>query len=322
MRKAAQKRKELEEDARLEREVQFAREQEKQSDLTEIAKKAFQKEEAAKYNLSQFAEQKNEVKLDPIVEVKETTRVQSTYQSAPRIDMNQLEEDMKAMRDKMFRKAYNDVKNGFDEEMSQFKKDLMEKNRLMAMELENLKDRATMLNLEKNKNEQELINLNREILLKKDRDDEQLRRLYIALDRTNPDKHKHKDYSDIVPLDRITDGREDPFEKAEIVWWKKNPHDPTDDFYKPGGIDDYDLSKIQRMNFKNGHRLGELNRIEEHYQLQPDSQKKDRLDQAMMEFIYDGPSVAKTRRGAQDALRMEQEIVSDIENLVHQIKLT
>ena len=36
----------------------------------------------------------------------------------------------------------------------------------------------------------------------------------------------------------------------------------------------------------------------------------------MLEFIHDGPGIAKIRRGAQDALRVEEQIVDDIEKLV------
>ena len=67
--------------------------------------------------------------------------------------MNELEEDLRVMRENMFRKAYSDVKNSFEEELGIFKKDLLDKNRLLGMEIESLKDRASGLAAEKNNNE-------------------------------------------------------------------------------------------------------------------------------------------------------------------------
>lgn len=139
------------------------------------------------------------------------------FSQGPRINVNELEEDLRVMRENMFRKAYSDVKNGFEEELGAFKKDLLDKNRLLAMEIENLKDRASGLATEKNKNEQELLNLNREILLKKERDDEQLRRLYIALDRTNPEKFQKREFNEMVPFDLMDTSKQGAFEKPEIV---------------------------------------------------------------------------------------------------------
>lgn len=78
---------------------------------------------------------------------------------------------------------------------------------------------------------------------------------------------------------------------------------------------------MQRLNLKNQHRAQELERIESDFDLFPESRKKDRLDQAMLEFVHDGPSVSRIRRSAQDALRVEEEIVGDIEKLVGQLKL-
>jgi hypothetical protein len=62
-----------------------------------------------------------------------------------------------------------------------------------------------------------LLNLNQEILIKKERDDEQLRRLYIALDRTNPEKFQKREFNEMVPFDLVDTQQEDPFQKPEIV---------------------------------------------------------------------------------------------------------
>lgn len=186
--------------------------------------------------------------------------------------------------------------------MKDFRLDIVGKNNLLIAEMEKLRDQAEKLRSEKEGNELELIKLNRDILERKSRDDEQLRRLYIALDRTNPEKYGKKvDHAAMIPLssqNRGWDDEVDPFEKLRLRWYKEEERERL-------GNESRNKDWVFDVNNRNAYRIHELQRVENEFDLRPEDGRGDRLDEAMLEFAYDGNTVESMRRRARKALDLE-----------------
>lgn len=236
--------------------------------------------------------------------------------SIPQENSNSLEfkQDMQHLKSEIFRSAFDKVQSQFNNEFGKFKDIVLQKNQALIEEIEMLKDRANRIKGEKDVNELELIKLNRDILEHKSRDDEQLRKLYIALDRTNPDNFKkYQPQDEYFPFEKIIPYDDsDPFSKAKLTWVDQVPLDS-----EPHANPDWLKTVAQRNNY----RLGRLSNIEKNLGSEFEDNPRDRLDKAMLDYVYDGPTINHLRQNARKALDLEQNIVNDLEGLVSRLRM-